>query len=107
MYLIFLCLCNCTLIVYIRFHAGVSKGWQRFICILEDKILVYEVQSLRVRHKRLFFFLHACVISWPVLLFHSCNIQDRRCNVFTKHSLWFLCCPNISIFLSFCPSIRT
>jgi hypothetical protein len=42
----------------------VSKRWQRFICILEDEILVYEVQSLQVRHKRLFFF---CTL----VLFHG------------------------------------
>lgn len=40
-----------------------SKGWQKFICILEDEILVSEVQSLRVRHKRLYSFLRTCVIS--------------------------------------------
>jgi hypothetical protein len=41
----------------------VSKGWQRFVCILEGEILVYEVQQrLRVRHKRLIFFFCTLVL---------------------------------------------
>jgi hypothetical protein len=95
MYLIFLaCEIVHWLYIYVfmqmcqRDGRGLYVFWKlRYLC-MKCKVYLCGINIY-------FFFLRTCVISWPIFLFHSCNIQDRWCNVFTSivcgvYVIWML-----------------